>query len=203
MAAVRNTQGRFASKPREDLSPAYRKRLERAEARGVSLAEARGHAAKALPAWRSAEVVGSPRYQTALEVLGRMRKGESLSSAARELRISPDTVVRQVGSGLTRGAGGRWIAKPSDRLVRRMRFIDSRGLTTVELASSREASKLAEYWNAVDHFLTTGDDRPLRRFRRMRLRTRQKTSLRFVTDLDELERFGRAGELSFEDLYQH
>ena len=37
----------------------------------------------------------------------------------------------------------------------------------------------------------------------MRLRTRQKVSLRFVTDPSELERLGYAGQLSYEELYQH
>ena len=84
-----------------------------------------------------------------------------------------------------------------------MRFLDRGGLTTVEPTSSAEASKLSADWNAVEHFITTGDDRRLRRFRRMRLRTRQKISLRFITDPDELERLGYAGQLSYEDLYQH
>jgi len=37
----------------------------------------------------------------------------------------------------------------------------------------------------------------------MRLRTRQKASLPFLTDRRLLRRFGFAGELSFEEFYQH
>jgi hypothetical protein len=203
MDTKRDTRGRFLSKPRENLSPAYRKRIEQAEARGKSRSEARGHAKQPRRAWETANLIGKPQYERSLEVVNRLRHGEALTSAAKAVGIAPDTVVRNAGSALTRGPRGRWVAKPSDRLVRRMRFIDERGLRPVEPANSREASKLAEYWNAVDHFLITGDDRSLRRFQQMRLRTRQKTSLRFLTDLDALERLGRAGELSFEDLYQH
>ena len=132
----------------------------------------------------------------------RTRDGEAFTRAARAVGVAPDTVLRYAGSALERGARGRWAAKPTDRLYRRMRFLDEAGAYPVEPANSTEARKLAEYHNAVQHFLRTGDDRPLRRFRRMRLRTRQKASLRFLTDPDALERLGRAGELSFEDLYE-
>jgi hypothetical protein len=83
-----------------------------------------------------------------------------------------------------------------------MKFLDERGLVAVEVANSREATKLAEYWGAVDHYLRTGDARSLRRFDRMRLRLRDKSVRRFVTDPKMLDRLARAGEVSFEDLYE-
>lgn len=203
MAAARDAGGRFATKSREDLSPAYRRRLERAEAQGKTRREARGHGTTVRRAWQTSDLIGNERYQNALEVLSRVRRGDSLSHAAREVGIAADTVLRYAGSAFTRDARGRWAAKPNDRLVRSMRWIDERGLTTVEPANAKEASKLSAYWKAVDHYLTTGDDRALRRFQRMRLRTRQKTSLGFITDPDQLDRLGNAGELAFEDLYEH
>lgn len=202
MAAPRDSEGRFAQKPREELSPAYRRRIERAEAKGLSRRRARGHGTEPRRAWETAALAGNERYERALEVVARVRHGESLSRAAKVVGIAPDTVLRYAGSAFARDARRRHVAKPTDRLVRRMRFLDERGAYPVEPATSTEARKLADYHNAVHHFLRTGDDRPLRRFRRMRLRTRQKTSLRFLTDRDALERLGRAGELSFEDLYE-
>jgi len=203
MAATRDTGGRFAAKPREDLSPAYRRRLERAEAQGKTRREARGHGTTARRAWQTSDLIGNERYERALQVLSRVRRGESLSHAAREVGVAPDTVLRYAGSAFIRDARGRWAAKPNDRLVRRMRWIDERGLTKVEPANAKEASKLSAYLMAVKDFLQTGDDLALRRFKRMRLRTRQKQSLSFITDLDLLERLGNAGQLEFEDLYQH
>lgn len=203
MTATRDTTGRFAPKPRKELSPAYRRRLERAEAQGMSRAEARGHGTTARRAWETSSLVGQERYERALQVVSRVRHGESLSRASKDLSISVDTVRRYTGSALERDGGGRWRAKPSDRLYRRMRWLDSRGQTTVELANSKEASKLSAYWNAVEHYLMTGDDRSLRRFRQMRLRTRQKATLGFVTDPDQLDRLAYAGQLAFEDLYEH
>ena len=135
--------------------------------------------------------------------MNRTRHGESLSAASKAVGVAPDTVLRYAGSAYERDGRGRWVAKPTDRLYRRMRFLDSRGLTWVEPANAKESRKLAEYWHAVVRYRDTDDDRALRRFERMRLRTRQKTSLPFLTDRWLLRRFGFAGELSFEDLYQH
>lgn len=203
MATTRDTGGRFLAKPLDELSPAYRRRLERAQAQGKSRAEARGHATKPRRAWETSALAGNEKYETSLQVLSRVRRGDSLSRAAADLRISTSTVRRYVGSALERDHRNRWAAKPNDRLFRSMRFLDRRGLITVEPASAKEATKLSAYWSAVDHFLTTGDDRQLRRFARMRLRTKQKSTVCFVTDPDFLERLASVGELEFEDLYQH
>lgn len=202
MAATRDASGRFAPKPREELSPAYRRRLERAEAEGKSRAEARGHGTRPRRAWETSSLAGQERYKRSLQVVSRVRHGESLSRASKDLGVGADTMLRYAGSAFTRDARGRWTAKPSDRLYRKVRWLDSRGQTTVEPANSREASKLSAYWRAVDEW-KDGDVKALHRFRRMRLRTRQKASLRFITDPDELERLGYAWQLSFENLYEH
>lgn len=202
MATNRGAGGRFARKPLEELSPAYRRRIERAARQRRSLSQARGHGTTARPVWTSRDVHEREAYQKSLQVLSEMRQGKSLSRAAREVGVSPDTVRRYVGSAFEPRPGGRFAAKPSDRLYRRMKFLDERGQLSVEPANSREASKLAQYWAAVRQYLQDGDVRPLRRFERMRLRLRDKSVRRFVTDPDRLDDLARAGEVSFEDLYE-
>jgi hypothetical protein len=152
--------------------------------------------------WTSKSMFARESYRTSLEVLRQMRHGKSLYQASREAHVAPDTVQRAVGSALVRGPDGRYRANPNDRLYRRMRFLDELGRIDVEVASAREATKLAQYWAAVDHYARTGDTRPLRRFERMRLRLRDKSVRRFVTDPAVLDRLALAGELSFEDLYE-
>jgi hypothetical protein len=202
MAATRDAHGRFVAKPKEDLTPGYRRRVEHGTRRGLSLGASRGHGTKAQPMWRSSAAVEKESYRKALAVVSRMRHGESLSAAARGEHTTPDTVQRQVGAALRRDSRGRYSATPSDRYVRRMKILDMQGVRVVEPVNSREASKLADYWTALDHYVRTGDDRLLRPFRRKLLRVRGKIQLRFVTDMDTIDHLARAGELSFEDLYE-
>jgi hypothetical protein len=200
--AVRDTLGRFVRQPSNRLSTAYRKRIEGATGRGLSLAEARGHSVRPAAARESHRFFGKPHYEDALHVLNRMRHGESLAAASRAEGIAPDTVRRYVGSALERDAHGQFRAKDTDRLYRALYMVDERGRFTVEPADSREASKLARYNSAVHRYLTTGDDTQVRRFERLRLRTRDRQSLRFVTDPATIERLAAAGEFEYSSLYK-
>jgi hypothetical protein len=202
MAAIRDAHGRFVAKEVDALTPDYRRRIERGASRRKSLRETRGHGVRAQAMWRSGTSPEKETYRKALTVLSRMRHGESLYAAARAEHTTPDAVQRQVGVALRRDQRGRYIATLSDRYMRRMKFLDARGVVIVEPANSREASKLAAYWAAVDHYLRSGDERLLHPFRRKLLRVRGKIQLPFVTDLDTLDQLARAGELSFEDLYE-
>jgi hypothetical protein len=201
MATQRTNQGRFAPKSKEELSPAYRRRLERAAKRDQSLSTARGHGVKPLPMWQTRQVSDKEGYRKSLTVLSQMRQGQSLYEAARAERIAPDTVRRYVGAALVREPGGRYRAKSTDRFARRMKFLVSGKVIVVEPANSREASKLARYWAAVNYYVTTGDAKPLWSFRRQRLRVVGKIQLPFLTSLEDIYQLARAGELSFEDLY--
>lgn len=89
---------------------------------------------------------------------------------------------------------------PSDRLYRAMRFITPHGLVVVDVTSSRTASTIAHYSEAVHRYLETGDSSMLIAYEGKMLRVGQRT-YPFVTDRHVLERLGHAGEVSFEDLY--
>jgi hypothetical protein len=148
-------------------------------------------------------LAGNEAYQKALEVLSQMRQGWSLTQASLRVGTTPRVVQRYVGSALERDDEGRWQPKDNDRLYRRMRFLDDKGAVTVEPADAQEAGKLGAYWRAVHLYLSEGDTSELSRFRWERLRTRQGQALPFLTDRHQLARLRYAGELSFEDLYQH
>src|SRR3712207_1551857 len=98
MASLRDLFGRFVSKVAEVLSPAYRRRVERGEERGKSRSEARGHGRTPIKQWESRAVLDREAYDRTLEVLSRMRAGESLTRATREAQTTPDTVLRYGGS---------------------------------------------------------------------------------------------------------
>ena len=135
-------------------------------------------------------------------VLTKMRaSGLSLSRASREVGIAPKTVTRYAKSGLRRLKSGRYAVKGSDALLRLLRIPTSSGVTEIAVRSSREASKLANYWVAVDDYLATGDSYSIEKFRNQFITDASGAKVPLVTDLEELDRLGRAGVLSFESLY--
>jgi hypothetical protein len=77
------------------------------------------------------------------------RDGVSLTRGARDARTTPDAVRRYAGSALDR-RGSRWVAKPSDRLLRRQ-FTTIVGPgggpeeALVETRSSRQASEIGRH----------------------------------------------------------
>ena len=138
--------------------------------------------------------------ERALDVLSRMRReGRSLTRAAREAETTPRTVRKYVGRALTERRGHP-VAKPFDRLLRRMRFLTPRGITELTTRNSRTASRIADHWAAVDHYLKTGDASWLRPFRGKAVRA-EKVGRPFITDPRTLSRLAAAGEVAFEDLY--
>jgi hypothetical protein len=140
-------------------------------------------------------------YDGALRVLSLMRTRHlSLAEAARESKTTPRTVLRHAGKALTKANSGRYEAKPSDRLVRSLNFITADGTVSVTVRGSNLASKIATYSNAVQRYLQTGDTAALDPFVGKSI-TIAKIKYPFVTDTRLLNRLGRAGEVSFEDLY--
>lgn len=202
MASPRDASGRFARTSPEERSPTYQRRIELNLAQGKSYREARGHGVRAADVRLTPELYGSERYERSLRVVLGMDAGLSLTAAAKAEGISPDTVLRYAGAALERDAGGRFRAKPDDRLYRSMQYLGAQGYEWVEPATRTQARKLSAYHNAVDAYLHRGDEVRLRRFRRMRLRLRDGQSLTFITDLDQLDRLAAAGQLHFTSIYR-
>ncbi len=134
----------------------------------------------------------------ALEALSLMRReGVSLTHAASLAGTTPNTLFRYAATALRRHRGGRLKARPTDRLFRRMRLLADEGVIDIDVRSSRRATWIGEYWNAVHHFLATGDDSRLRPFA-----GKSVGAQRFETDADSVELWARRGVLDFEDIYE-
>lgn len=137
----------------------------------------------------------------ALEALALMRgRGWSLAKAAREALTTPRTVARYAASAIRKTGSGRFAAKPFDRLTRSLRFLTPDGQITIIVRSSKMASRIGEYWTAVDRYLSTGNADKLQKFVGKSIRI-GKTRFDFVTDQKILDRVASAGEVSFEDIY--
>jgi hypothetical protein len=78
-----------------------------------------------------------------------------------------------------------------------MRILTRDGVEDVELRTSEARSAVGSYWNAVQHFLSTGEVEALDPYQGTTINGR-----RLLTDPDEIERLARIGELDLDDIYQ-
>jgi hypothetical protein len=142
------------------------------------------------------------KWNRATHAISKMRAdGLSLRQASREYGIDARTVVRWGGSALRKGSNGRYAARTSDRLLRVMVIPTRKGSREVATRDSREASRIAEYSNAVREYNQTGNDAALRKLPRKTVTDASGKRVRLITDPADLDRLGSAGVLSFESLY--
>jgi len=135
-------------------------------------------------------------------VVSRMRTDRvSLYQASREFGIAPHTVLRWGGAALRRRRNGQYAAKPSDRLLRVLLVLTTGGSREIAIVDSRYASVVSGHWAAVHRYLATGDSSALRTYRRKYIKDATGARVRLLTDVEELDRLGSAGALSFETLY--
>jgi len=141
-------------------------------------------------------------WNRVVHAISRMRaEGVSLPRAAREFGVSTKEIVRLGGSALRRMPSGRYAAKAKDNLLRVLSLPGRRGLREIAFDDSREASLVGKYWDAVGLYIQTGDASGLREFRGKSVRDANGRRIDLLTDLDELDRLGSAGVLSFESIY--
>jgi hypothetical protein len=142
------------------------------------------------------------RWNRTAHVISKMRaEGVSLKQASREYGLDPRTATRLGRSALRKGSNGRYKAKKSDRLLRVLVIPSREGLREIAIRDSHQASQLAEYWNAVQRYLQTGDASGIDNFRGKSITDASGKRVPLITDLNELDRLGSAGAFSFESLY--
>jgi hypothetical protein len=125
----------------------------------------------------------------------------SFAAASRESGVGAPTVLELVGSALRKSASGRYKAKSSDRLLRVLAIPTLEGVGELATRDSREASRLATYWDYVQIYLHTGDPAGLSQFEGAHITDADGVQVPLLTDLEALDRLGSAGELSFETIY--
>jgi hypothetical protein len=131
--------------------------------------------------------------------LRRMREGESLSRASREVGLKPKTFVRYARPALRRsGPGKPWKAIPEDKLNSVMKVITEFGPTPEIIRNSRERKLLGRYNRAVRMFRggEDGAEAALLTFRGTKV-----AGHTLITDLKTLIQLEEAGRLDFDDLY--
>jgi hypothetical protein len=83
-----------------------------------------------------------------------MRRGDTLSKAARDNGVTPRTIKRYAGSALVQDRpGGRIRATKSDRLVRYLQIPGLDGPRNITARGSKQASQFAKYKAAINRLL--------------------------------------------------
>jgi hypothetical protein len=136
--------------------------------------------------------------QRALAVLARMRRGESLSQAARLEHTTPRTVLELIGKQLKRNNSGRYVATRGDTLRRDLNVLGFDGYEPVVVRSSKQAHVAAEHLVAVSRFLRTGDAEWLKPFLGKRA-----GGVELLTDPDRLQILAAADLVKLDALYRN
>ena len=135
----------------------------------------------------------------ALNALARVRRGESLSQAARAEHVKPLTIRKYVGSQFHQDAPGKpWRASESDRLTARMNVLTPLGMVVAEVRGSRQRSLLGRYNVALAKWRRgePGGETELAAFDGKRVGGHV-----LITDVKLLATLEDAGEMGLEELY--
>ncbi len=134
-----------------------------------------------------------------LHVLARMRRGETLSKAARIEHIKPATVRKHLSADLRQQSSGkRWMASKSDRKAANMNVLTAQGLVTRSVRGSKERNRLGRYNRALHKWRRgdSGASGELAAFKGQKVGGEM-----LVTDERELATLERAGAIDFSELY--
>jgi hypothetical protein len=135
----------------------------------------------------------------AVRALGRARRGEPLSKAARAEHVKLATVKKYVGSQFHQGAPGkRWKPTKSDRLTDQMNILTPLGVMTAPVRGSRERIRLGRYNVALRKWRRgePGADAELAAFEGQTVGGHP-----LITDAKLLASLEDASVLDFEELY--
>ena len=124
--------------------------------------------------------------QKALEVINRMRNGESFKNSMNGVDISIRDAKRHLGKALFKKRG-RVLARLSDNIQRPLHFYEKGELTEIITRNFRDASKVACYMNAVKKALT-GDESNLQEFKGKFIIDAKGKKRYFETDLNKLQK---------------
>jgi len=188
-------------KRKRDFKVEYRRRVERALARGFSKAQARGHrrATEAKVAKTRAErTLEDAKLQMGLRFL---RKDKSFSKAAKQAHISPERLRTYAEEHrIIEKRGRRWVIK-NDLPRRVLIYADGRERKIV-VGDFKAASLVGKYMSAVGSFLNSNDGSYLKPFISKTVTDIEGKPHALETRKNLLYRLSHAGGSSFEQVYR-
>jgi hypothetical protein len=139
-------------------------------------------------------------YYRVLDALGISRRENISPTKAAKRSGTTLKTMRKYASGALEERSARFYVKPSDRLPRRMRMLTPKGEVVVHTTSSRKATLIGEYNNALREYVLTRDTTEIKRFGNKIVRSGGE-EYTFATDTRTLDRYVRAGGVHFVDIY--
>lgn len=121
-----------------------------------------------------------------LQIVRLMRKGVPFSKAIEKTGASKKNVISNLGKYLYKSKG-KWKVTASDRIESEMMFYErDRGLISIATTRSKDRRLIAEYFNAVNQALKTGNPDLLKKFKNTKITDAEGNEHYFVTDLERL-----------------
>lgn len=119
------------------------------------------------------------KYEDSLDVLNKIRHGQSLRQASKQVGISAQTVRRYVGSTLEL-QNHKWTAKQSDRLLRKLVIYKKGNQVWVTVRGIRQARIVAQYHSAIGRL--SKDESALQPFKKIKIKDAKGKFHRLETD---------------------
>jgi hypothetical protein len=188
-------------KRQRNFKEEYARRIARGLARGLSRSQARGHPKPKETKASAKKPVSSydPRLEQGLKSL---RQGQSLSSSAKSISVSPKRLRRYVlNTGVVEKRGRRWVVR-NDRRRRQIPLYSDGKLITVIVRGYEAAASIGRYMAAVKQFLATNDIEHLAPFVGEAVTDTARKVHLFETRPNVLHRLNAVGSESFEQIYR-
>ena len=181
-----------------DYKAEYRRRLDRASARGLSRSQARGHARSGEAQIQGPKSKTDDRLEAALKVL---RQTGDRTAAAKSVNIAPERLRRFLRENVQIEGRGRSL-KITDNRPRDMTVISDGKADVLRLRDYDQASLNGQHLSAVREFIRTNDRELLLPFDDRAVIDAKGKAHPLETDPNELHRIAAQGDEVFHEIYR-